>query len=62
MNWNDTLKDQFTQIGKLNHYPLNPMLMESQGKILSPQNVSGASKQNSVAASSKTTEVAGDLF
>ena len=38
------------------------MLMESQEMFWSPQNICGASKQNSVAAFSLTSEVTGDLF
>ena len=38
------------------------MLMESQVKFCSPQNISGASQQNSVAAFSETTEVEWDLL
>ena len=39
-----------------------PMLIESQVKFHSPQNISGASRQNNIAAFSLTTEVDGDLF
>ena len=38
------------------------MLMESQVKFHSLQNICGASQQNTVAAFSETAEVAGDLF
>ena len=38
------------------------MLMESQVKFCSPQNISGASQQNRVAAFSETSEVAEDLM
>ena len=38
------------------------MLRESQVKFHSPQNISGASQQNNIAAFSLTTEVDGDLF
>ena len=36
--------------------------MESQVKFRSPQNISGASQQNSVAAFSYKTEIDGDVF
>ena len=39
-----------------------PMSMESRVKFWIPQNISGTSQQNSVAAFSLTTEVDGDLF
>ena len=38
------------------------MLTESQGKFCSPQNISGASQQNSIATFPSTTDVDGDLF
>ena len=38
------------------------MLTESQGKFCSPQNISGASQQNSIATFPSTTGVDGDLF
>ena len=39
------------------------MIMDSGGKLVhSPQNISGASQQNSVAASSRKTEVDANLF
>ena len=38
------------------------MLTESQVTFRSPQNISGASQQNSAKGFSETTEVAGDLF
>ena len=47
---------------KLSYNVLALMLMESQEKSIRPPNIAGASQQNSVAAFSYTTEVAGDLF
>ena len=41
--------EEFTQKGKLSHCLLTLMLMESGVKFHSPQNISGASQQNSVA-------------
>ena len=38
------------------------MLIESHVKFYSPQNICGASQDNSVAAVSLTTEVAGDWY
>lgn len=38
------------------------MLFETGGDVLGPQNISGASQQNSLTAFSYTTEVDGDLF
>ena len=40
----------------------NPMRTESRVKFRSPQNISGASQQNRVAAFALTAEVDGDLF
>lgn len=47
---------------KCTHYRLTSLLMESRVKFWSPQNMSGASQQNSVAAFSQTKQVDGDLF
>ena len=56
------LKDKFTQKWNFSCYPLSLMQMKSRVKIRSPQNISGVSRQNSVAAFSQTTEVDWDLF
>lgn len=55
------LKEHFTHKIKFNHYLLAAMLVESQVKFLSPQNIPGVS-QNSIAASSWTTEEDRKLF
>ena len=43
------------------HHLLNPMLVENQIKFSSTENILWASQQNSIAAFSWTTKVAGDL-
>ena len=53
------LKEKFK---KFCDYLLTPMPVESRVKLCSPQNISGASQQNSGARFSSTTEVDGDLF
>ena len=55
MSPEDILKDKFTQ--RFGHYLLTLALMESQGKFRRPQNISGASRQNGVAAFSQTTVI-----
>ena len=51
-----------TKKWKFCHYPLTPMLMDSQMKVRGPHNISGASQQNSIASFSQTTDVDGKLF
>lgn len=51
------LQEQFTQKWQLSHYQLIPMPMECWVRFLNPQNMSGASQENSISAFSWTTKV-----
>ena len=55
------LKGQFTQTCIFTHYLLTPMLVEGWVKCFSPQNTSGVSGGNAVAAESNATEEISDL-
>ena len=56
------IKVQFNQKWRFSHYGLAFKPIEHWMNFCSPQNISGASRQNKVAAFSWKTEAAGDLF